>query len=74
MQKGNENGQAERKMILKKQFEYQDLEQMFHHKEQICGCQGGRRTGERWVGSLGVSIYRMDKQQGPTYNTGDCIQ
>ena len=41
--------------------------QTHRHREQTCGCPGGREEG--WTGSLGLadaaSIYRMDKQQGP---------
>ena len=45
-------------------------EQRRRHREQTCGCQGGGRGGEGWVGSLGLVdanyyIYRLDKQQGP---------
>ena len=42
------------------------------HREQTCGCQGGGRVEEGWVGSLGLAdanyyiIHRMDKPQGPT--------
>ena len=44
--------------------------QTHRHREQTCGCQGGGRVGEGWVGSLGLVdanyyIYRLDKQQGP---------
>ena len=49
--------------------------QIHRHREQTCGCQGGRewgRDGMDW--ELGIStcklyitsIYRIDKQQGPT--------
>ena len=25
------------------------------HREQICGCQEGRRVGEEWTGTLGLA-------------------
>ena len=25
------------------------------HREQICGCQGGRGMGKGWIGSLGLA-------------------
>ena len=43
--------------------------QTHRHREQICGCQGGRNGME---GEFGVSrylqtiIFRMDEQSGPT--------
>ena len=73
MHNGGEDGWAERKMVKKKQFEYQDLEQMSHYREQTWLPRGKEDRGEMgW--EFGGSIYRMDKQQGPTHNTGDCIQ
>ena len=44
--------------------------QTHRHKEQTCGCQGGREW-ERdglgvWDWQMQTVIQRMDKQQGPT--------
>ena len=44
--------------------------QTHRRREQTCGCQGGGGWGRDGVGVWGqqmqTSIYRMDKQQGPT--------
>ena len=44
--------------------------QTHRHREQTCGCQGGRGWGRDglgvWNEQLQIIIYRMDKQQGPT--------
>ena len=43
--------------------------QTHRHREQTCGCQGGGRGREGlgvWDQQMQTSIYRMDKQQGPT--------
>jgi len=53
--------------------------QTLRHKEQTCVCQGGGEVGEGWIGSLGLadanySMYRMDKQQGPTPCTRYCTR
>ena len=29
--------------------------QTLRHREQTCGCQGGERVEERWIGSLGLA-------------------
>ena len=46
------------------------MKQTHRHTEQTCGCQGGGRVEEEWIGNLGLEMqtitYRMDKQQGPT--------
>ena len=45
-------------------------EQTYRHREQTCGCQGGgcwERDGVKvWDWQMQTTIYRMDKQQGPT--------
>ena len=28
---------------------------LFRHREQTCGCQGGEGVGEGWPGSLGLA-------------------
>ena len=35
--------------------------QTHRHREQTCGCQGSqvRKWGERWIGSLGVSRWKL---------------
>ena len=48
-------------------------------REQTCGCQGRGWLGEGSNGSLGLAdanyyIYIQDKQQGPTYSTGNYPQ
>ena len=44
--------------------------QTHRHREQTCGCQGGgcwEGDGvEVWDWQMQTTIYRMDKQQGPT--------
>ena len=44
--------------------------QTHRHREQTCGCQGeggwGRNGLGVWDQQMQTSIYRMDKQQGPT--------
>ena len=46
------------------------LKQTHRHREQTCGCQGGGGWGRDGVGVSGqqmqTTIYKMDKQQGPT--------
>ena len=46
------------------------------HREQTCGWQGrGGKEGLRvWDQQMQTIIHRMDKQQGPTYSTGNDIQ
>ena len=43
--------------------------QTHRHREQICGCQGGRgwgRDGVRvWDQQMQTIMHMMDKQQGP---------
>ena len=33
--------------------------QIHKHREQTCGCQGGRQEGERWSRSLGISRCKL---------------
>ena len=44
--------------------------QTHRHREQTCGCQGGGGWGRDGLRvcdqQMQTSIYRMDKQQGPT--------
>ena len=40
--------------------------QTHRHREQTCGCQGGRDGLGVWDEQMQTNIYRMDKQQGPT--------
>ena len=45
------------------------------HREQICGCQGEGGGGGLgiWDQQMKTSIYRMEKQQGLLYSTGNYI-
>ena len=47
-----------------------EQKQTHRHVKQICGCQGpgglGRDGVGVWVEQMQASIYRTDKQQGPT--------
>ena len=38
--------------------------QTYRHREQTCGCQGGRRVGEGCTGSLGLAIENYYIQNG----------
>ena len=41
--------------------------QAHRHREQTCGCQsGGRDELGFWDQQMQTTIYRMDKQQGPS--------
>ena len=31
------------------------MKQKQAHREQTCGCQGGKGVGEGWIGSLGLA-------------------
>ena len=46
------------------------MKQTHRHREQICGYQGGRKSGREgfrvWDQQIQTSIHRMDRQQGPT--------
>ena len=53
-------------------------EQTHRHREQTCGCPstgvGGRDELGVWGWQMQTITYRMDKEQGPTYSTGNYIQ
>ena len=34
---------------------YMKQKQTHRHREQTCGCQGGRNEEEGWIGSLGLA-------------------
>ena len=38
--------------------------QTHRHKEQTCGCQGGKGVGEGWIGSLGLADANCYIQNG----------
>ena len=52
--------------------------QTHRHREQTCGCQGEGGVGgdglRIWDQQMQTIIYRVDKQQGPTYSTRNYIQ
>ena len=54
--------------------------QTHRHREQNCGCQGGARGRERWIGNLGLadvnSILYMERinNKALLYSTGNYIQ
>ena len=43
--------------------------QTHRHREQICGCQGGGRGGEGWIGSLGLADANYYTENGSTTRT-----
>ena len=53
--------------------------QTHSHREQTCGCQGGGRVDESWVGSLGISRGKLlyiewVNNKVRLYSTGNYIQ
>ena len=50
--------------------------QIYRHREQTCGCQGGVEVGEGWIGSLGLTTTNIEWLNNKVllYSTGNYIQ